>query len=252
MSTVSQDQFRAALLNPAQAVPAGLLDKADAPAGRRFDVYRNNVAVSLTEAMRTGFPVITRLLGEKNMDGLAGIFLRAHPPRSPLMMHYGQDFPDFLSGFEPLAHLAYLPDVARLELALRRSYHAADTAPVDPDALGTIDPEALMQTSFEFAPAMILLRSPWPLFDLWRFNTEDGAPKPRAIAQDVLITRAEFDPLPHALPPGGADFIAALIDGRTLGAAHETAVAATPDFDLGATLALLLRGGAIISLTTKD
>jgi hypothetical protein len=200
--------------------------------------------------MHQAFPVITKLLGPQNMDGLAGIFLRRHPPSSPLMMFYGEEFPEFLAGMEQLSHLGYLPDVARLELALRRSYHAADSTGIDPQALA-IDPEKLMAATVEFAPAMALLRSPWPIHAIWRFNTENDAPKPQAQAQNTLITRAEFDPLPNLLPPGGAPWIAALQGGQTIGAAHETALAEHPDFDLGATLALLLQGGAITTLNTE-
>ena len=247
---VTQDQFRAALLDSAQPVPDGLVDANHGPAGRRFNVYRNNVAVSLTEAMHQAFPVITKLLGPQNMDGLAGIFLRQHPPASPLMMHYGQAFPEFLAGMQQLSHLGYLPDVARLELALRRSYHAADSTPIAAEELA-IDPEALMAATVGFAPAMELIRSDWPIASIWTFNTVDGSPKPQAVAEDVVITRVEFDPEPHVLPPGGADWILALQSGKTIGEAHEIAEGLSPGFDLGATLALLLQGGAIISLTTK-
>lgn len=248
--TVTQDQFRAALLDSAQPVPVGLLDADNGPAGRRFDVYRNNVAVSLTEAMHQAFPVITKLLGAQNMDGLAGIFLRQHPPVSPLMMHYGQAFPEFLAGMQQLSHLGYLPDVARLELALRRSYHAADSTPIATEELA-IEPEALMGATLKFAPAMELIRSDWPIASIWTFNTVDGSPKPQAVAEDIMITRVEFDPEPHILPPGGADWILALQAGKTIGEAHEIAEGLSPGFDLGATLALLLQGNAIISLTTK-
>ncbi|WP_372570995.1 HvfC/BufC family peptide modification chaperone [Ruegeria jejuensis] len=248
--SVSQSAFHTALLDPAQPVPDGLFDAETRPAGRRFSVYRNNVAVSLTEAMHQAFPVITKLLGPQNMDGLAGLFLRRHPPSSPLMMFYGDEFPEFLAGMEQLSHLGYLPDVARLELALRRSYHAADSTGIDPQALA-IEPETLMAATVEFAPAMEVLRSPWPVHAIWRFNTEADAPPPEPQAQDTLITRAEFDPTPQLLPPGGADWIAALQAGQTIGAAHETALAAHPDFDLGATLALLLQGGAITTLNTE-
>lgn len=250
--SVTQDIFEAALLDPAATRPAGLSDGFARPAGRRFDVYRNNVAVSLTEAMHTAFPVIAKLLGPQNMDGLAGLFLRAHPPSTPLMMHYGDAFPDFLSAIPQLSHLGYLADVARLELALRRSYHAADAEPIDPAALAALDAAALDAARLSFAPAMQLLRSPWPVHDIWVFNTRCDAPPPRAEAQDVIITRPEFDPLPALLPPGGADWIAALQGGASFARATETAERVAPGFDLAATLTLLLQGGAITALTLPD
>ncbi len=249
--SVSQTEFTRAMMDAGQPVPDGLIDHQDQPAGRRFSVYRNNVAVSLTEAMHSAFPVIAKLLGKQNMDGLAGIYLRQHPPSSPLMMFYGEHFPAFLEGMEQLRHLGYLGDVARLELALRRAYHAADAAPIAPDALGALTPVQLMDTRLSLAPAVQVVCSPWPIHAIWRYNTEDGAPKPEPQAQDVLVTRPEFDPTPQVLPPGGATWIRALMKGATIGEALEQAAAADETFDLGATLALLLQGGAITGLDSK-
>jgi hypothetical protein len=248
--SVSQTTFHAALLDPSAAIPEGLLDADAQPAGRRFSVYRNNVAVSLTEAMHQAFPVITKLLGPQNMDGLSGIFLRKHPPASPLMMFYGEAFPDFLSGMEQLSHLGYLPDVARLELALRRSYHAADSTPAPAEALA-VPPEDIMRARLGFAPSMQVLDSDWPIFSVWRFNTEEDAPKPTPGPEAVLITRPEYDPAPHLLSEGGAHWLAGLQAGQTIGDAFEKTAAKFPDFDLGATLALLLQGGAITSVTIE-
>ncbi len=233
--------FAAALLDPASAHPAGLTGPEGAPAGRRFDVYRNNVAVSLTEALEQGFPVLARLLGPEFFRAMAGVFLRAHPPRSPVMTGYGAALPAFLEGFPPVAHLPYLPDVARLELALRRAYHAADAAPLDGAALAALPPGRLLALRFRFAPAVQLLRSDWPVHGIWRANTEPGAPPPPKSAQDVVILRPDYDPAPHPLPPGGAAALAALIAGRTLAAAAEAA----PGCDLPALIALLLAGGAL-------
>lgn len=249
--SVSQPLFRTALLTPTDPVPDGLQDAAARPAGRRFDVYRNNVAVSLTEAMHTAFPVITKLLGAENMDGLAGLFLRAHPPSSPLMMHYGEAFPAFVASLPQLSHLGYLPDVARLELALRAAYHASDAAAIDPSDLAALPPEDLMQSRLILAPSLRLIRSDWPLYDLWLYNTAPDAPKPQPLAQDVLILRPEFDPQPHPLPAGGAACIEALQQGQPLGAAIEAATAAAPDFDLTSILTLLLQGQAITSLSQE-
>ena len=240
---MTQTAFRKALLDAGTARPEGLTDGAGRPAGRRFDVYRNNVAVALTEALETTFPVLQKLLGAENFRLLARAFLRRHPPASPLMMFYGGEMPGFLARFGPTAETGYLPDVARLELALRESYHAADYAPADPAALQAVAPERLAGTRITLAPPVRLVRSRWPVYAIWRFNTEAGAPSPAMAAEDVLVVRPEFDPEPRLLPQGGGGFVAALLAGGTFGAALESA--GTDGFDLTGTLALLLNAGAI-------
>ena len=60
----SQSDFRAALLDSDRPVPDGLTDGDGHPTTRRFSVYRNNVTVALIDAMRAGFPVLVKLLGD--------------------------------------------------------------------------------------------------------------------------------------------------------------------------------------------
>ncbi len=245
--TVRQTDFCKALLTPDAPRPSGLSDGAGRPAGRRFDVYRNNVAVSLTEALETAFPVIRKLVGEANFKLLAGAFLRQHPPSSPLMMFYGTEMPGFLAQFEPTKPLGYLPDVARLELALRESYHAADAEPIDPAILQSLAPEALMQSRLVLAPSVRLIRSAWPIHAIWRFNMDNG-PKPSATAEDAVILRADMEPEPVLLPAGGGAFLRALLNQEPLGTAFEAASQDVAEFDLSQTLALLIGAHAITDL----
>ncbi|MFL4471961.1 putative DNA-binding domain-containing protein [Tateyamaria armeniaca] len=248
--TGTQSQFRSALLDPEARPPDGLRDAQGRPAIKRFDVYRNNVTVALIEALGTAFPVLHKLLGTQNFDHLARLFARAHPPETPLMMHYGAAMPAFLEGFAPLSHIAYLPDVARLELALRRSYHAADAPEFDAGRLGAVSPDALMASTLTLAPAVELIASRWPLVDIWRFNTIDDAPKPRASAQSALITRAAFDPEPHPLDPAQTEWVARIMSGASLAAAQDAAGAIDAAFDLTPLLSLLIQNNAIADVTT--
>lgn len=248
----TQTEFRAALFDPGKAVPTGLQDGQARAAGKRFDVYRNNVIMSLKEAMAESFPVIERLIGPRTFANLSGLYVRQHPPADPRMMLYGAEFPGFLEGFEPLAHLPYLADVARLELAQRYAYHAADTEPVDPAIFGRLSPEDLAAAQLRFAPALHVLRSPWPILDIWHFNMTEGAPQPRSGSRDVLVTRAGFDPELHLLPADAADLLGNLQAGTPLGAALEALESQHPEFDFPAFLGLLLQTGAITALDLAD
>ena len=245
---VDQTTFREALLDPSLNRPEGLADGKGNAAGRRFDVYRNNVAVSLTEALETAFPVIQKLVGPENFKLLAGAFLRQHPPSSPLMMFYGAEMPDFLANFDPTKTTGYLPDVARLELALRESYHAEDSQPIDPSQLQQLAPDALTATRMVLAPSLKVVRSDWPVFAIWRFNMEAGAPKPEMSAEDVAVMRPDLDPHPVLLPPAGGAFIQALQAGHTFGEAMDIAATENQDFDLTGLLTILIENEAITKL----
>ncbi|WP_299555305.1 DNA-binding domain-containing protein [uncultured Tateyamaria sp.] len=247
---VLQSDFRAALLDPDHPMPEGLTDGAGRPTPRRFSVYRNNVTVALIDALRAGFPVLHKLLGDQNFDQLARLFARAHPPTSPLMMHYGADLPAFLDAFKPLAHIGYLGDVARLEVAIRCAYHAADSAPIAPARLGAVPPEVLMRSRFSLAPAVRVLSSRWPILDIWRYNTVPGAPKPRGIGQSILITRSEFDPEPHAVSEAQLAWLTAVRANAPLEEAMDMATDADADFDLGPLLTLLVRHNALTDMIT--
>lgn len=240
-----QAQFAQALLNPEAEVPAGITDPTGRPAPKRFSVYRNNVASSLTRALEAAFPTVRKLVGDEFFSAMALVFLRAHPPSSRMLMLYGAEFPAFLQGFPPVRHLGYLPDVARLDQAMRESYHAADSAALDEAAFQRLIGADLAGLHLALAPSLRLVRSAWPIVSIWRANAE-GGPAPRAGAEDALVLRPEFDPKPHSLPPGGAAFVAGTLAGETLGAAVDLA---GPELDLPAVLGLLIAGQAITGVT---
>lgn len=241
---MTQSAFAAALLNPDAPVPEGVIGPDGRADAKRFAVYRNNVAASLTRALEASFPVVRKLVGDEFFAAMAVVFLRAHPPRQRQLMLYGEEFAGFLETFPPVAQLGYLPDVARLEQALRESYHSADSEPLPPEAIASLPEAALLHSRLHLAPSLRLVRSRWPIHAIWQANTK-GGPAPVMRAEDVVILRPEFDPAPHLLPPGGTAFLSSLQVGRPLIAALAEADEA---FDLTATLGLLIRGRAIIGI----
>lgn len=243
---MTQSLFAAALLDPEAALPAGLVDPLGRPAPRRFAVYRNNVAGSLTRALEAGFPTVRKLVGDAFFAAAALVFLRAHPPRSRMLMLYGNAFPAFLEEFQPVAHLEYLPDVARLDLALRHSYHSADSQPLREAQFQRLLGADISDLRLTLAPALRLLRSDWPVVSIWAAHQAEGGASPRPGAEDALILRPEFDPRPHQLPTGGHEFVTGLLDSRTLG---ESLDLAGPGLDLAAVLGLLISGRAIIGVS---
>ncbi len=236
---MTQSTFISALLHPDAPVPDGLSDGKGRPAGRRFAVYRNNVAVSLTEALQAGFPATYRILGDANFNTIAGGYLRASPPSNPMIHAYGDGFDRYLAGIAPLADMPWLPDLAALELALRHAYHAADGIPLPADALARTAPAKLPALHLHLAPATQVICTPHPLLSIRAQAL--GMPRPEDTGE-VLIARPAYDPVAIPLPVGAAPFIKALCH-MPLGPAME---AATEGTDLTTTLALLFQNEALI------
>ena len=110
-----QQAIAAALLDPAHPCPPGLTAWNGSDPARRFAVYRNNVIVSLIDALADTFAVTQELVGEAFFRAMAREFAYANPPTSPLLAFYGDTLPDYIEHFPPAASVPYLADVARLD-----------------------------------------------------------------------------------------------------------------------------------------
>ncbi len=226
-------------------LPIGLTARDAQEVGRRFDVYRNNVAVGLTQALATRFPVIRRLVGEEFFAALARIYAEVDRPKSPVLAEWGADFAGYLDRFPPLAAYPYMGDVARIEHARGRAFHAADMPPVDPARLATADPGRLR---LRLHPSVILLPLAHPAVSIWQRNQPGGENLPLAEGRETaLILRDQAFQVPvRALASGDAALVAALLAADTLANAALAARMAEPGHDPQSLLVSLMRAGAIV------
>ncbi|MCL6708270.1 DNA-binding domain-containing protein [Pseudomonas sp. R2.Fl] len=254
MSTTAQQHFAAALADRDSPVPAGLTSWTGPRPERRFGVYRNNVRAGLVGALASRFPASERIVGGDFFATMAGEYVIADPPRSPLLLSYGDTFADFVAAFAPAAGLPYLPDVLRLEAARGRAYHAADMAPLAASALAAIPEDRLAGAVLTPHPSLTILRSRHPVVTIWAMNAGEAelAPITDWKAEDALIVRPAMTVEVHRLPPGGATFFSALSLGIALGEAAGRAFAETEAFDLTANLAGLLTTGAFTHVTFRE
>ena len=240
-----QFDFGAALLNPELPLPEGVIGPHGKSALKRFAVYRNNVAVSLIDALSGIFPAIQRLVGEDFFRDMARIYISGEPPRSAVMFEYGGGFAAFLERFEPVSSYPYLPDVARLEKAWLAAFHSADADPLQPDALGVIPPENLAETRFTVHPATHIVQSRFAAVSIFSASREERpleGIKP-ATPESGLVTRP-FDTVEvRQLPAGAAEFFRALIEGAPFGDAAGQTMAGHPEFDLPAAISAMLEAG---------
>lgn len=226
-----QRNFSKALLDPEHTMPAGVTAPT-AAASERFAIYRNNVIVGLVGALRSRFPAVEKIVGAEYFAALARVFVSGHPPRSPVLLDYGDDFAAFLERFEPARELPYLPDVARIESARVRAYHAADDPACEASDLGSVAPDALPGTRMVLRDAVAVVCSVHPVVTIWAMNSGEQPVVEIAdwTGECALIARPGRDVIVRRIGAGFAAFVAALRAGP-LGDAVECALAQDPDFD---------------------
>jgi hypothetical protein len=254
MFAAIQSDFARALLDPDVPPPHAVTAHTARHPQKRFAVYRNNVVVSLVNALRARFPATERIVGEDFFATMARLFVTAHPPRSKILHTYGDDFGDLIAAFEPAADLPYLADVARLEAARTRAYHAADSTPLGPDDFAGLDPAAVATIRLTLHPSLQVVRSSHPVVTIWAMNAGEMelGPIDDGVAEDALVLRPHLEVLVQGLPPGGTAFLEALARDLPLAAAAEHAGAADVRFDLTANLAGLIGSGAVIAFALAE
>ncbi|WP_310452158.1 DNA-binding domain-containing protein [Sulfuritalea sp.] len=248
-----QSAFADALLAPEAVCPTGLLAWNGSDPGRRFAVYRNNVMVSLIDALADSYPVTQELVGEEFFAAMARLFVQAQPPRSPVLALYGEGFADFIEAFPPAVGLPYLADVARLEMRRVQAWHAADAEPLTEQELARLLADASLPLArFGLQPSLGVLRSRHAVVSLWAAHQADDVAAALAqIAVDqaeaALVLRVGLEVDITRIGEGAAAFVGGLQQGLAFGAAAGQALAVEPEFDLAATLGMLIRGGGLCS-----
>ena len=253
-AALDTEGFAAGLLDPDRATPAHVAGPRGKAAVKRYNVYRNNVTVSLIDAMADIFPAVRKLTGERFFREMARAHVRAHPPRSKLLFRYGETFADFIAGFAPARSLPYLPDVARAERAWLTAFHAADATPLDPARLGAIPPDRIAQARFVMHPACAVIASAYPVFRIFAMNRDlmEQAPITGARAEAILITRPADKVTVTPIAPSAARFVAELASGATLGTAAGAATDEDDAFDLNGALTALLSTGALAAVAAPQ
>lgn len=250
---MSQQQFADALLNPALPAPSGLSTWNGSDPAARFAVYRNNVTVSLIDALADTFPVTQQLVGEDFFRAAARLFVAGEPPRSKVLAFYGAAFPDFLANFPPAATVPYLADVARLEMLRVHACHAADYPQPAPETLIHIldKPDLLPHCRLHLHPSVRIFRSEYAAVSLWAAhhglgdigNIDPDIPESAYIVRPAL----EVEVIPVSVAAAG--FLAHLLAGASLGEAAERSSSAGMQAELADIFHLLIRTGSVTGIS---
>ncbi|CAB3770024.1 HvfC/BufC N-terminal domain-containing protein [Paraburkholderia solisilvae] len=246
--------FARGLMNPAAQTPRDVIATtrrdAEMVAAKRYNVYRNNVTVSLIDALAAIYPAVQRITGIDFFRTMARFHIRATPPKSPLLFEYGRDFPDFIEQYEHAKEMPWLADTARIERAWLDAYHAADLPALPARIFEGIEPTRLGELRFTPHPAARVVRSAYSALSIFAMNRHDGPVEPinSGEPEDTLVTRPEQNVVVSRLPEGGAAFLNALIAGESLGVAVAEALDEAPSFDIQNNLNGMIVSGVLTAI----
>jgi hypothetical protein len=233
------------------AIPATIRQGSGPAYAGRFGVYRNNVIAGLINAVAARYPVVRRLLWEDAFNRAAYRYVTTQPPRSPVMLNYGETFPRFLRSIGQGAAANCVADIAELESARTRAYHAADAVPLAREQFVAVPPEQWPELRLKLHPSLVLLKSGFPMVSMWQANLTAndnmlGAWQPEC----ALVVRPYLDVEVRSVTAGVFALITALAAGTTVGAAIERASGEAPRFDLGEAFRVLVDAGIVIGIVS--
>lgn len=221
------------------------------PPEKRLAIYKNNVYTQLIGALRDSYPAVHRLTGDEFFRFAATEYVLAHPARSPTLVGYGRNFPEFLREFVPAGPVPYLPDVARLEQLYLESYHAAEAGPMLKGDVTKLISAGTARQRLRLHPSARLMESPFPVSRIWELNVQsstiDGERRIAGGAEYLLIVRPHATVEVRRISRGAHTALKALAQGLSVAEALAAGTQADPGADLLMHLLSLAEGETFCS-----
>lgn len=193
---------------------------------QRLAIYVDGYPARMHEALREAFPAIAHIVGAPGFIALVDRYCSTVDSRAMNLNAIGEEFPPFLHSDISASGLPFLPDLARLEWLVQRAFHAPREAPIEPAAMRPEPGVAWENVRLRFQPSLGVLRSAWPVLDLWQARETpreeidiELVDRPQA----VLVQRNGFEVHAHPIEDAEAFLLEALLSGASLSAAIESA-----------------------------
>ena len=244
------EAFAAALLDPDRAVPDVVAGPRGKAATRRYGVYRNNVTVSLIDALAAVYPATQRITGPDFFRAMARFHVRAHSADFPAPLRIRPRVSGLHRGLRACAADAVAggrgADRARLARRLpRRRCRAVGAAAARIHCTGPARRNRTVPASRDQDRALALSGGQHLCGEPRR---GPGGPH----HGDRARGRADHPTGARGRRPKSSTRRCGLPDapwqGRALGTAAAAALEASPAFDLGANIAGMLHAGAFTAI----
>jgi len=147
-------------------------------------VYQDSITGSRQKTMQSIYPVVAKLVGDDFFIAMIQPYIEKTRSFSPDLTEYGETFREFIADFKPADSLPYLADIAQLEWALHRLFHAKDSSTLDLKKLTARFNENGEDLIFLLGDRSTLISSSYPLREIWENNQKNASDQKKIILSD--------------------------------------------------------------------
>ena len=186
----------------------------------RLRAYTGGYPARICEALAEAYPALEHVIGASAFHDLSRRYLAHVPGGIRNLNDVGKLLPSFLADDALVADFPFAPDLARLESAIHVAFHAREVSPLDPATLSDWTLEDWSAAVLRFQPSVALVRSEWPIRDIWAARETpieeiDIAVEGRP--DRVLVYRTGYQVMCEWIEEDEAVALAAMLAGATLG-----------------------------------
>jgi hypothetical protein len=220
--------FHMAILeNDAKPAAATLKTNPKIAPERQMGIYIEGYRIRLTQAIRSDYPTLLALLGEKEFDRLALLYIESNPPTHFNLDRYPHAFAAFVH--DSLSD-DFTADVAALEGAIAQVFMMDDSTPLPPVVLGSVTPESFGKMTLNKRNASCLLELRYPA-DTYMEQLRDGLSpaRPEPAIRYLYLVRHDNEVKRHPLSHAQHLILSQLCESVTVGEALDAIADQNPD-----------------------
>ena len=176
------------------------------------------------ESLSEAFEAVQKVMGPSAFWDLACAYAVKYPSKHYNLSMAGKNLPEFLKTWPVAAQWPFLSDLAEFEWKVMAAFHAFDEKPFELSSLAGMPAEDWEKIRMVFQPSAHLIRSAWPVLDIWNARKKpvgeikiDLAGRP----QNILVFRQDTEVHTRVMEPNESAFFAEMKKGTPLGKAVE-------------------------------
>lgn len=232
---------------------APLLEGGRAVEGR-LAIHRRHYQTSLTKALFDKFPATVWLVGSAFVTDAARSFIAEHPPATPCIAEYGENFPSFLAKCQGADRTPYLQAFAEIEWNIGHVAIAIDKPSVAMEQLRRFPTDLLPDITLILQTGVRYLNASWPVDEIMRIYLAERRPErfefaPAEVNLEIRGARGEFSI--NRLCTAEFIFRRETSLGRSIGKSAEEALAIDGNFDAGRALVSLFTAGLVSAVEAR-